>query len=217
MTRIATRPLVDKTPFPNRNAANTFETPLPGEQKLAKLILVDTTKTNVVLLHPNSTPDSVARPSSMRKHVRAPRVSANFETPVTNGNHWDVSEPEIVVQEAQPAPQLPDSDDHDEVEYMPPKIIGKCQQYLLKSSSNRIIIYHFHAEAPYTPPFDLPNYSAVGTTLLNLAHSYPYEDDTLPAEIEPVVSSVSWDMFVQPEIRKHLAFLVCTTPGLFAS
>ncbi|KAJ6526946.1 hypothetical protein DFH09DRAFT_1187181 [Mycena vulgaris] len=187
--RLETRPLVDKTPFPNRDAPHKFNTPLPGEQKIAKLVLLDTNRPN--LLHPNDTPDSVARPSSTRKHVRVPRsASKNFETPLTNGNHWDVSELEIVVPavEELEAPVAVESDDYDEIEYMPPNTL----------------------ETPYTPPFDfdLPNYAAVGAGLLHLAHSYPY-DDAPPPEIEPTLDAHSWDMpvFALADIESDDPFL----------
>ncbi|KAJ7213151.1 hypothetical protein GGX14DRAFT_620339, partial [Mycena pura] len=165
-TRLLSRPLGDKTPFPNRDALDKFITPLPGGEKLAKLVLIDTNRPKgATLPHPTNTPDSVARPSSARKHIRAPRISAgntNFVTPVNNGNHWDITELDIVVPSVEelPAPAAPESDDYDEIEYMPPKI-------------------------SYVPPFDynLPNYSEAGAALLRLAHSYPY-DDAPPAEIE---------------------------------
>jgi hypothetical protein len=65
-------------------------------------------------------------PSSVRKTVRGRRSSGPvFETPVTSGNHWDVIEgdviapvvPEAQVEEAQ-------TEDDDEIEYMPPTAIG---------------------------------------------------------------------------------------------
>ncbi|KAJ6616639.1 hypothetical protein B0H10DRAFT_1378744 [Mycena sp. CBHHK59/15] len=185
LTRTVARPLGDKTPFTNRDAPTT---PLPGAQKIAKLVLLDAPKTHVLeSLHPNNTPDSVARPSSMRKHVRAPRSASKnrFETPLTNGNHWEVSASDLIVPEAEApeVPPFPEADDYDEIEYMPPKAV----------------------ETPYTPPFDLPDYASVGTTLFRLAHSYPY-DDTTPPEIEPTVDLVPWDMFALPDIvRKTTA------------
>ncbi|KAJ7233982.1 hypothetical protein C8J57DRAFT_1356577 [Mycena rebaudengoi] len=193
LTRVVTGPLLDKTPFPNRDAPNKFNTPLPGENKLAKLVLHDT---NVTSLRPHTTPDSVARPSSTRRHVRAPRVSTNFETPITKGNHWDVSEletfaPEVTELTMPPSPQ---SDDNDEIEYMPPKA----------------------PEESYTPPFDLPDYSSVGATLLNLAHSFP-SDDTPPVEIEPSVDLCPWDMFALPVPVTDDPFLEATKGPLLAS
>lgn len=99
------RPLGDKTPFPNRTA-NLL--PANGV-KIAKPALLD----------------GSLRPSSARKHDRLPR-SANkaFETPITNGKHWDVSDIEIEV-DALVANQSIQEQSHDEIEYMPPKVEGK--------------------------------------------------------------------------------------------
>ncbi|KAJ7121954.1 hypothetical protein C8R43DRAFT_1032643 [Mycena crocata] len=195
-TRIVTRPLGDKTPFPNRDAPNKFNTPLPGEQKIAKLVLLDTHANKSKLLHPTDTPDSVARPSSTRKHVRVPRSAERvqninkFETPVTNGNHWDVSELDIHVPApvAEELPPVVDEEDYDEIEYMPPSAV----------------------ELPYTPPFDfdLPNYATVGAGLLRLAQSYPY-DDVSPIELEPAPEACLCDMpvFTLPDIQSDDPFL----------
>lgn len=100
-TQAPSRPLVDKTPFPNRTGVQ-FQTPYTFNF---------------------ASPDSVLRPSSLRRHVRAPRsATKSFETPVNTGNPWqcDVSigSPEIVVQ------QLVLEDDLDEIEYMPPNTLG---------------------------------------------------------------------------------------------
>ncbi|PBK89565.1 hypothetical protein ARMGADRAFT_935461 [Armillaria gallica] len=100
-TQAPSRPLVDKTPFPNRTGVQ-FQTPYAFNF---------------------ASPDSVLRPSSLRRHVRAPRsATKSFETPVNTGNPWqcDVSigSPEIVVQ------QLVLEDDLDEIEYMPPNTLG---------------------------------------------------------------------------------------------
>ncbi|KAJ7466939.1 hypothetical protein FB451DRAFT_1401796 [Mycena latifolia] len=167
LAREAARPLGDRTPFPNRdttivsNRFNAANTPLPDNQKLAKLLL-EANRTNALYHSPlDNTPvsDSVPRASAGRTYVRAPRLSViqqnTFETPLNNGRHWDVSEAEISVPEVwadSPAGGL-ELDDYDEVEYMPPKVVDT-----------------------YTPPFDfdLPNYSAVGKTLLNLSYSRPY-------------------------------------------
>ncbi|KAJ7090864.1 hypothetical protein B0H15DRAFT_247599 [Mycena belliarum] len=189
-TRTVARPLGDKTPFPNRDDAGKFVTPLPGEQKIAKLVLLETTLPKFNLLHPGTTPDSVARPSSTRKHVRAPRsASKNFETPVTTGNHWDVSELDLVIPAVEePQVPAPPEDDYDEIEYMPPNSL----------------------DVPYVPPFDfpLPDYTAVGASLLRLAHSYP-PDETLPPNSEPDLDACTWDMpvFALPDIESDDPFL----------
>jgi hypothetical protein len=106
------RPFLDKTPFPNRNAP--AGTPAPGG-KLGALLLPET-------------PGYLLRPSSTRKSVRARRSSGRnyFETPVTNGCHWDVSDSEIEVagvQEVQEE-EAAQVEDYDEIEYMPPSAIG---------------------------------------------------------------------------------------------
>ncbi|KAJ7140913.1 hypothetical protein C8R44DRAFT_762088 [Mycena epipterygia] len=188
-TRLVTRPLGDRTPFPNRDAPNKFNTPLPGDQKIAKLVLLETNRP--AFLHPNDTPDSVARPSSTRKHVRVPHsATKNFETPLTNGNHWDVSELDLVVPLVEePLPLVvPETDDYGEIEYMPPTAV----------------------DTPYTPPFEfaLPDYAAVGADLLRLAHSYPY-DDTPPVEIEPALDPCAYAMpvFSLSEIQSDDPFL----------
>ncbi|KAG2154468.1 uncharacterized protein EDB93DRAFT_1048800, partial [Suillus bovinus] len=129
------RPLGDKTPFPNRVANHA--TPL----QMTKIIF-------------DVTPGALLRPSSARKHVRLPRsASKSFQTPLTGGNHWDVSDidinPEVVA-----APTQSIEEDYDEIEYMPPKL----------------------PEMPYEPPFELPDYKEIGRTFLALTHSYPIDD-----------------------------------------
>ncbi|KAG2127494.1 hypothetical protein DEU56DRAFT_891492 [Suillus clintonianus] len=129
------RPLGDKTPFPNRIANHA--TPL----QMTKPMFV--------------TPGALLRPSSARKHVRLPRsASKSFQTPVTGGNHWDVSDIDINPEVTAAPSQSIEEDDYDEIEYMPPKL----------------------PEMPYEPPFELPNYKEVGRTLLALTHSYPIDD-----------------------------------------
>ncbi|KAJ7622693.1 hypothetical protein B0H17DRAFT_1219195 [Mycena rosella] len=185
LVREVARPLVDRTPFPNRAAvaSNKFKTPLPDNQKLAKLLL-EANKTNA-LFHDSTDgpiPDNVRRISSGRTHVRAPRLSAHnkFVTPLNSGQHWDVSDAEIA------APEILElhvgaleSDDYDEIEYMPPKSVET-----------------------YSPPFEfsLPNYSHVGKTVLNLAQSYMH-DDTPPVEIEPTAEPANWNMFTLPKME----------------
>ncbi|KAJ7671209.1 hypothetical protein B0H17DRAFT_1335482 [Mycena rosella] len=198
---VIARPLGDKTPFPNRDAAaSKFATPLPGAQKIAKLVLLDANRpSELKLLHPGATPDSVARPSSTRKHVRAPRsASKQFETPVTTGNHWDVSELDLVVPPAaEPQAPAPPTDDYDEIEYMPPNTL----------------------DTQYTPPFEfsLPNYAAVGASLLHLAHSYPH-DDTPPPEFDSLPAfdvdayTCAMPAFARPELQSDDPFLEAPPP-----
>ncbi|KIJ68020.1 hypothetical protein HYDPIDRAFT_25469 [Hydnomerulius pinastri MD-312] len=132
----AVRPLGNRTPFPNRTA---IQVTLGTGAKIAKPALLE----------------GSLRPSSARKHVRLPRsASKSFETPVTGGHHWDVSDVDIEVGTAA-VNQSIEEEDYGEIEYMPPKV----------------------EEIPYEPPFEMPNYKEVGKTLLALIRSYPIEDD----------------------------------------
>ena len=119
-TRPVVRPLGDKTPFPNRTGNQHFQTPLPQPSKFPALSLVEPD----TLLRFERTPESLLRPSSLRKHVRAPRsASRSFETPPNQGNHWDISEGSIVIPESE-VQEITALDDHDEIEYMPPNTLG---------------------------------------------------------------------------------------------
>ncbi|EDR11639.1 uncharacterized protein LACBIDRAFT_314063 [Laccaria bicolor S238N-H82] len=152
-TVLATRPLADKTPFVNR-ARTYFNTPLG---KGGKLFPQEEDGIG------NGTPDSLQRPSSTRKHVRAPRsATKSFETPMNQGKHWDVSDGDIVVPVSQPQEILED-EDFDEIEYMPPNTL----------------------DLPYKPPidFELPDYKVVGQTLRNLAYSVPFDPVSFDLEI----------------------------------
>jgi len=180
--------LTDKTPLPNRIGAILFQTPLPPKQsylKSSKLVFADPD----ALTQPNgnSTPDSAQRPSSTRKHVKHPRsATQNFETPMNQGNHWDISDDDIVLPaDMQPALQdmVVESDDFDEIESMAPNTL----------------------DLPYEPPldFELPDYKVLGKNLRNLAYSCPYDDSPSPPEPEIVVSDIAistWDMFKLPPL-----------------
>ncbi|KAG1751312.1 uncharacterized protein EDB91DRAFT_1195882 [Suillus paluster] len=134
---VPSRPLGDKTPFPNRIANHA--TPLQVTKPIFDV-----------------TPGALLRPSSARKHVRLPRsASKSFQTPVTGGNHWDVSDIDINPEVAAVPNQPIEEEDYDEIEYMPPKL----------------------TDMPYEPPFELPDYKEVGRTLLALTHSYPIDDE----------------------------------------
>ncbi|KAF9455490.1 hypothetical protein BDZ94DRAFT_1316176, partial [Collybia nuda] len=110
-TRAATRPLVDKTPFPNRTGGQQFQTPLSQGAKLAGLSYLEPG----ALLQFDKIPNALLRPSSARKRVRTPRNSGkNFETPVNNGNHWDVSDISIAAPEAQMQESVVE-EDYDEI------------------------------------------------------------------------------------------------------
>ncbi|KAK0475801.1 hypothetical protein IW261DRAFT_458709 [Armillaria novae-zelandiae] len=155
------RPLVDKTPFPNRTGVQ-FQTPYAFNF---------------------ASPDSVLRPSSLRRHVRVPRsATKSFETPVNTGNPWNcdvsIGSPEIVVK------QLVLEDDLDEIEYMPPNTL----------------------DSPYVPPFDFdfPDYKSVGKTLLEITRAPPYEDEPppFPEVKDDELGMIAWDRLLPlPELE----------------
>lgn len=103
-----TRPLGDKTPFRNRSGP------------LAAPLLNGTKDTNFSYLQ---TP-GILRPSSARKHDRIPSATKNFQTPQTQGNHWDVSDTEIACPETAAVDLSVEEEDYSEIEYMPPTAIG---------------------------------------------------------------------------------------------
>lgn len=186
----------DKTPFPNRVGNQQFLTPLlqSAQFRAPSFLEPDT------LIQFEKTPESLFRPSSLRRHVRVPRsASKSFETPPNKGHHWDVSDASIVIAEPEVQETIVE-DDYDEVEYMPPNTLGAlfiCSDPLFY----RITIC---LDLPYQPPFDfdIPNYKEVGTALSKLAHSYPY-DDSPPVEItmdEEMGKLTTWDMLALPEL-----------------
>ncbi|KAL4248744.1 hypothetical protein ABKN59_007175 [Abortiporus biennis] len=149
---VISRPLGDKTPFPNRQQL-PLHTPAPQTTKIAKLSL----------LEPNvdftQTPGALLLPSSARRSSRAPRTSGSgraltFKTPLTNGNHWDVSDGELEVDEAELELSDVQSEDSDEIEYMPPKV----------------------SEQPYEPDFSMPDHKELGKRLLSIHRSYHFDD-----------------------------------------
>ncbi|KAG1871311.1 hypothetical protein DFJ58DRAFT_763289 [Suillus subalutaceus] len=149
------RPLGDKTPFPNRIVNHA--TPL----QMTKPIF-------------DVTPGALLRPSSARKHIRLPRsASKSFQTPLTGGNHWDVSDIDINPEVIAAPSQSVEEEDYDEIEYMPPKL----------------------PELPYESPFELPDYKEVGRTLLALTHSYPIDDIPTHLTITEFTAAESDDKF----------------------
>ncbi|KAF5312140.1 hypothetical protein D9619_002605 [Psilocybe cf. subviscida] len=180
------RALGDKTPLPNRFGNNVFlQTPLPGLSKMNKL----TQDAGRATEFGGGTPDSVQRPSSLRKHIKQPRNSGKFETPANKGNHWDISDGDIEVLETQPEVEEDSLDDLDELEYGPPNTL----------------------DLPYEPPFDfkLPDYKEVGKTLRHLAFSV-YQDD-VPAPPEPDIQASDlkvndWDMLSLPALESDDPF-----------
>ncbi|KAG1812208.1 uncharacterized protein BJ212DRAFT_1276998 [Suillus subaureus] len=150
------RPLGDKTPFPNR--ISNHATPL----QMTKPIF-------------DVTPGALLRPSSARKHIRLPRsASKSFQTPLTGGNHWDVSDIDIIPEVVAAPSQSIEKEDYDEIEYMPPKL---------------------PVEMPYEPPFELPDYKEVGRALLALTHSYPIDDIPTHLIITEFTAAESDDKF----------------------
>ncbi|KAI0744313.1 hypothetical protein C8Q80DRAFT_1186261 [Daedaleopsis nitida] len=124
-----TRPLMDKTPFPNRVAASSFAGnagKTPG-LKLSKLALL-APEPDQESLSPDVAP--LLRPSSNRKSLRG-RLSQTFKTPLTKGNYWDVSPGDMegiaggLVERAAPETEAGSAEEEDEIEYMPPTAIGE--------------------------------------------------------------------------------------------
>ena len=166
---------MDKTPFPNRVAAVNFggagKTPGPQGLKLSKL----------ALLAPAPEQDSSSRdiaslrPSSTRKSLRG-RLSGTFKTPLTKGNYWDVSPGDMeginndVAEHAQEAVEAAVDDEDDELEYMPPSAAGMSPASLCFYSANPT------QECPYVPPFDMPNYKVLGSSLFELGHGDVMDD-----------------------------------------
>ena len=113
-----TRPLGDKTPRPNRQSNSLF-TPGPRTDKASKFKLP-------VLVDVNEEGSPLQPPSSTRKSTRAPRISHTFKTPITKGDHWNVSD--ISVDLGTSTSELPEVDenepDYSEPEYMPPPAPG---------------------------------------------------------------------------------------------
>ena len=148
---IVTQPLGDKTPLPNRHTTVVFQTPF-DKQEVAKqnvASVVDNGNAN--------NPWTLERPSSQRRHSRLPRShhAKNFETPMNNDRHWELSNEDIsvpVVQSVTEEKTLEDERDLDEIEYCAPNTLGKV--------SFRCHWYNFSrlrfpfTDLPYQPPFD---------------------------------------------------------------
>ncbi|KAJ3810857.1 hypothetical protein F5876DRAFT_65252 [Lentinula aff. lateritia] len=155
--RVPTRPFLDKTPFPNR---------------IVNLSNANNIHAQTPYLHPASasgTPDSALRPSSTRKHIRVPRNSQKFETPLNTRNHWDVdSNDESADGIAVEFPELvlPEEEDFDEIEYMAPNTL----------------------DLPYQPPFDLemPDYKVLGQTIMEASRNGAF--------YEPLESAVEFEI-----------------------
>ncbi|KAF5348144.1 hypothetical protein D9756_010788 [Leucocoprinus leucothites] len=173
------KPLADKTPFANRTL-NIYHTPAP-DHKPPKLNLLAP-----VVHDQHTTPDSgpgSARASSTRRHSRAPKPSVAFQTPANQGNHWDVSDGDIVVPEMEQVLEIEEEfDDSEEIEYMPPNTL----------------------DLPYHPPFefDLPDYKLLGQAALRSVYTYVNEE--LPAPTFDFTISdqdlMKWDSLSLPSL-----------------
>lgn len=123
---LVSRPLGDKTPAANRyQSFQPMQTPAPQTVKMAKLSIIEAAEEDFMM----PTPGAYLRPSSSRKSLRAPRTSGGgqnvlqFKTPATNGRHWEVDgDIQVDVNEAE---EVEEVDDYDEIEYMPPKVLGE--------------------------------------------------------------------------------------------
>ena len=134
-----TRPLTDKTPFPNRvvaaanfggagaGAGPAGKTPGAKLSKLALLV----SEPQQESLSPDVAP--LLRPSSARKSLRGRLSGGTFKTPLTKGNYWDVSPGDLegiggVAEDADAKEEeagVVDEED-DEIEYMAPTAVGEC-------------------------------------------------------------------------------------------
>ena len=123
------RPLGDKTPFANRQR-RVVQDPTPGPAK-ANLPVQD----EMLGLR---TPGHALLSSSVRMTVRGRHSSGPvFKTPETSGNHWDVMEGDVITPVAPEA--LGDeaqSEDYDEIEYMPPTAKGASALFTASHYTN---------------------------------------------------------------------------------
>ena len=115
--------MIDKTPAPNRVQPHTLLTPLPNAGKLSKALLPS-------LIDEGEIQSPVQPPSSSRKKLRVPRFSNSkqvFETPITAGDHWNVSDISIEVSSSNldDVEESTDEPDYSDLEYMPPKMKGE--------------------------------------------------------------------------------------------
>jgi len=96
-------------------------TPITRGPKIEKLPLLPS-----VSLATFQTPGALLRPSSTRKHIRVPRsASKSFETPQSQGLHWDVSDISIEGPEIAVVNESIEEEDCDDIEYMPPSAVGE--------------------------------------------------------------------------------------------
>ncbi|EKM75264.1 hypothetical protein AGABI1DRAFT_132403 [Agaricus bisporus var. burnettii JB137-S8] len=178
------KPLADKTPFVNRVLDN-YKTPGLLNEPLKPLKLDPTLE---VPPHANPSPGS-ARASSTRKHARIPKPQTyhNFQTPANKGNHWEISEDDIVVpeqmEETEKKTEEEPLDFNDEIEYMAPNTLN----------------------LEYQPPFDfeLPNYKLLGQDILHNFYRYPEQPAPSPPSFEFTFNDeelLKWDDLSLPSL-----------------
>ncbi|KAG7086422.1 hypothetical protein E1B28_002376 [Marasmius oreades] len=159
------RPFLDKTPFPNRVVSIHTQTPFNRDL--------------------SETPDSPQIPSSTRKHIRLPKQSQKFETPLNTKHHWDLSDDEVEIAAPVAPPRVLEvKEDYDEVEYMPPNTL----------------------DLPYQPPLDfqLPDYREVGKVLMGFSRNLVLDEPQPPPEIAPRaedIAPIPWNMIPLPELE----------------
>lgn len=199
---LVSRPLGDKTPFPNRQPPpQPLRTPKPQATKL--LLEADA---GAALTLPQ-TPECLLLPSATRrrKSLRLPSAtSKNLKTPMTRGNHWDVSDGDMELDGEEGDSELDiggngarattggvelgvREEEVDEIEYMPPKVPGRSRillPYALVALCPAFDTLYLDIEQPWTPPFDMPDYKTLGPALLRVAHGMQIDNsaDTFYAQ-----------------------------------
>lgn len=178
---LGSRLLADKTPLPNRHNNAAFVTPAPNALKISKLPLTS------LVYDAGQTETPLQPPSTSRKKLRIPRsASKSFETPVTKGDHWNVSDVSIDVDGLN-LDEVKEDDtnepDYSDPEYMPPTAIGESGARTRPLAG--LIEGQSVVERPYEPPFELPDYRVLGQQIFELSHSFPVGDEpTLRDDID---------------------------------
>ncbi|TDL26095.1 hypothetical protein BD410DRAFT_825979 [Rickenella mellea] len=174
------RPLADKTPFPNRQNNLSLITPLPrtghtGKQPFLIKPLLGGLEQSTPLLPPSST----------RRKLRIPRsASKSFETPITKGDHWNVSDLSIdIASTTLQEVSEEDVSDDSEPEFMPPTAVFP----------------------PFEPHFELPDYQKMGHALSSLAHTY---------RVSTVASDYQYDLDIDDLMNSNMAQVTLSLPEL---
>lgn len=137
------KPLGDKTPFPNRQQPLPQELRTPKPQAAKLLLEVNDAGINML----QHTPECLLLPSATRrrKGLRLPStVSKTLKTPASKGNYWDVSDGDIDLGVEESQGDITEAgsrsntagvdvqlaeESEDEIEYMPPKLPGMYLKY----------------------------------------------------------------------------------------